>query len=57
MAPLQLEFMEDHKKLADGVYLTVYGDGSKVVTNYSETPFAYDGKTVKAKDFILIRNK
>ncbi len=50
---LQLEFMEDHRSLAPDVYLTVYGDGSEVVTNYSKSPFEYKGKSIPAKDYLL----
>ncbi|MBO5255213.1 MAG: hypothetical protein J6B07_05250, partial [Opitutales bacterium] len=57
IAYLQLELMQDHKKLAPDVYLTVYGDGSKVVTNYSKYSFKYEDKVVKSKDYLLIKNK
>ena len=57
VAYLQLEFMEDHKKLAPDVYLTVYGNGTKVVTNYSTSPFKYQDKIVKSKDYIVINAK
>ncbi len=57
LAYLQLEFMEDHKSLAKDVFLTVYGDGSKVITNYSKLPFKYEGKIVKALDYLLVKGK
>ena len=50
---LQLEFMEDHKPLAENVYLTVYGDGSEVLTNYTQEAFLYRGKTVGPEDYLL----
>jgi hypothetical protein len=49
--------MEDHKKLAPDVYLTVYGNGTKVVTNYSKSSFKYEDKVVKSKDYIVINAK
>lgn len=51
---LQLEFMEDHRVLAKDVYLTVYGDGSEVVTNYTkEDNFEYRGKRIGPQDYAL----
>jgi len=50
---LQKEFMQSHKKLAEGVFCTVYGDGSETVVNYTDKPFKYDGETTAAKDFRL----
>ncbi len=55
VAHLQLEFMEDHKQLADGVYLTAYSNGDEVVTNYSNITFEYKGKPVFAKDYKLFK--
>lgn len=46
--------MQEHKKLADDVYLTVYGDGSRVVTNYTNAPYEFEGKKVAAMDYLLI---
>jgi len=57
MSYLQLEFMEDHRELAKDVYLTVYGDGSEVVANYTDKPFQYRGKTVKPLDYSLFKGK
>ena len=53
MARLQMEFMEDHRKLAEDVYLTVYADGSEVLTNYSRAPFEYRGKKIPPRDYML----
>lgn len=53
MSYLQLEFMEDHRELSKDVYLTVYADGSEVVTNYTDKPFEYRDETIAAKDFKL----
>ncbi len=52
---LQMEYMQDHKTLAPDVYLTVYDDGSEVITNYSQTEFNYKNKIVKARDYLLIK--
>ena len=48
-----MEFMEDHKPLAENVYLTVYGDGSEVVTNYTQKAFPYRRKAVGPEDYLL----
>jgi hypothetical protein len=55
VAHLQLEFMEDHKQLAPDVYLTAYSNGSKVITNYTQSPFEYEGKTIKPRDYLFIK--
>ncbi len=44
LAYLQYEFMEDHEKIADGVYKTTYSDGSYTVVDYNEKTY----KLVKA---------
>jgi hypothetical protein len=50
---LQLEEIMTHKKLADGVFLITYSDGSRILVNYTDKPFEYDGETTAAKDFRL----
>ncbi|MFA6565056.1 MAG: DUF5696 domain-containing protein [Verrucomicrobiia bacterium] len=52
---LQYEFMDDHCELAKDVYITVYSDGSEIVSNYSESDFSYKGETMKPKDFKLFK--
>ena len=51
---LQLEFMQSHSKLAKGVYLTEFGNGERIVCNYNETPFVFEGKTIEPISYILI---
>jgi hypothetical protein len=55
MKYLQYEFMNDHRQLAKDVYITVYADGSQVVSNYSESHFVYKSQAVKPKDFTLFK--
>jgi len=50
---LQYEFMTGHAKLAEGVYRTAWGDGSEIVVNYSDKPFAYRGEDVSPLDWRL----
>jgi hypothetical protein len=35
------------------VFLTRFGDGSEIVTNYSKAPLSYKGETVAACDYKL----
>ena len=54
-ARLQYEFLDGHERLAEGVFLTTWGDGTRLVTNYTDAPFAYEGRAVAAMDFALLR--
>lgn len=51
---LQYEFIDEHVRLAEGVYLTRYSNGSRTVVNYGKKPFDYNGIEVKAEDFVLV---
>jgi len=51
---LQYEFMDDHREISKGVFLTKYSDGSIIITNYTKKPFEYCGAVVPAEDFALI---
>jgi hypothetical protein len=35
----RMEFIEGHRKLADGVFETTYSNGECVVVNYGESPY------------------
>ena len=52
---LQYEFIDEHKKIAEDVYVTTYSDGSKIIANHSKKDFSYCGKLVKAKDYALFK--
>ena len=52
---LQLEYMDFHDEIAPDVFLTVYGDGSEIVTNYSQKPFAYKKQNVPAMEYKLFK--
>ncbi len=54
---LQFEFMESHEKIADGIFVTTYSDGSKIVSNYNQTAYIYNGKTIRPVSYILIKPK
>ena len=54
---LQLEFVESHEELVPGVFRTGYANGESVVVNYTKQPFAYNGETVGAENWILSSSK
>lgn len=47
------QFITDHKKLDEGVFMTVYEDGTRVITNYNESAYSYNNKEIPAKDYIV----
>lgn len=49
------QFMTDYRQLAPDVTVMSYENGVKVVCNYTDQPFSYEGKTVQPKDFILVK--
>lgn len=55
LADLQLSFMDDHRELAPGVSLTAYSDGTRIVVNFGDSPFAFEGREVSAKSWIRLR--
>lgn len=54
---LQYEFMDDHREISPNVFLTVYSDGSEIVTNYSQDGYSYNGETIPARDYKLFKPK
>jgi Family of unknown function (DUF5696) len=54
---LQMEFIEDHRQLADEVFETLYGTGQRVVVNYREQPYPLpSGATVPAHGWLLLEH-
>jgi hypothetical protein len=47
------QYITDHMRLADGVYVTTYEDGTKVYVNYNNIEYKQDGITVPARDYIV----
>ena len=39
---LQYEFMENHEKLAEGVYRTTYSDGTKITVDYNKETYTVE---------------
>lgn len=52
---LQLEFMEDHKYLSPEVTETTFGNGEKIVCNYGDKPYSYNGREVPPRSYILAK--
>ena len=52
---LQFETMEQHDKLAEGIYCSTYSDGSRVVVNYTKEPYTFEGKEVAAENYLIIK--
>lgn len=48
---LQSEFMEEHRKIADDVFMTVYSSGRRFAFNYRDDDFTYEGTTVPAHEW------
>ena len=49
---LQLEFIEDHKKIAPNVFKTTYSDGTEVICDYKKKEYIMRKKKVYAGEKI-----
>ncbi|MBH1941138.1 hypothetical protein I5677_09570 [Mobilitalea sibirica] len=47
------QYITDHQKLAKGVYMTQYEDGTQVIVNYNESAYSHNGNEVPAKDYVV----
>ncbi len=47
------QYIVDHQKLDDGVYMTEYEDGTKVIVNYNESAYTHNQTEIPAKDYIV----
>lgn len=47
------QFITDHQKLAKGVYMTVYEDGTQVIVNYNDRVYNHNGIEISASDYIV----
>ena len=55
---LQMEFIEAHRQLAEGVFETSYSNGQSVVVNYNNEPYRIvSGEEIPAKGFVLTNQK
>ena len=55
MAVIGTAEIVNHTMLAQDVFLTEYANGSKVVTNYTFEDVDYNGTTVKANDYLILK--
>ena len=51
---LESERITAHDRMADGVYLTTYGDTAKIYVNYNDIPSTVSGVTIPAKSYLRI---
>lgn len=49
------QYIVDHQILEDGLTMTVYEDGTKAIVNYNYTDCTYEGQTVGARDYIVVK--
>lgn len=54
---LQLEYMTSHDQLAEKVFATGFGDGTKIVLNYGDEAFEWEGRSVPAMDYVVFEPK
>ncbi len=47
------ELMTRHDALAADVFLTTFGDGSTIVSNYGATPYDWEGDSVPPLGYLL----
>ena len=57
MSGLNSQRIVGHEKLASGVAVTVYEDGTRVYVNYSSHDYRTGGKTIPARDYLVERGK
>lgn len=49
------QYITDHQRLSDGVFVTTYEDGTRVYVNYNYDDFEQNGIKVPAKDYVVER--
>lgn len=47
------QYITDHKKLDEGVYMTEYEDGTRVYVNYNERAYNHKDMEIPAKDYVV----
>lgn len=53
LADVQDQFIVDHEKVNDGVFVTTYENGKRVYVNYNSRPYVNDGLVVEAESFAI----
>lgn len=54
LGDVQDQFIVNHKEIVNGVYETTYEKGKRIIVNYTEFPFTFEGTEIEAEDFIII---
>ena len=52
---LQFVYMKRHATVATDVFLTEWEDGTRLITNYRTTAFDYNGTSIGAEDYLLLK--
>lgn len=52
---LQFVYMDRHDRLADNVFMTTWENGTRLVTNYGSVPYVFEGRTIAAEDYLLLK--
>ncbi|HWT27798.1 MAG TPA: DUF5696 domain-containing protein, partial [Mobilitalea sp.] len=47
------QYIVNHQQLDKGVFMTEYEDGTKVIVNYNESAYSYNGTEIPAKNYIV----
>ena len=55
MKELQYEFLDEHSEIAPNVFCSTFSNGTRIVCNYSEADFAFEGKTVKPLAYVVLK--
>lgn len=55
MAYLQYETLDDHEEIAPGITRSLFSDGTRIICNYSDKSYSFEGIEVPAEDYALIK--
>ncbi len=55
LGDVQDQFIVNHRILTDQVRETTYANGKKIIVNYGFSPYTYEGKTVNAEDYLIVK--
>ncbi len=47
------QYIVNHEKLANGVYMTEYEDGTQVIVNYNTSAYTHNGNEVAARNYLV----
>ena len=52
---LQLERMERHERVAEDVFSVTYESGTRIVCNYREEAFVFEGTAIAPHGYVVLR--